>query len=239
LALSFNWTKACEISEFPRSYFKDFATYKWWYARLKMDLDLMDYLCEPETLVTEEHSFIITASEHKKLHETGVDPYEVIGLVTYSPVVGKIQEATQQLIVLAWEIHDNTAAIADDPAVPESVREVAEVLHVDASHPLIHTAQYIYDYNLEDLKDLTRNPEANKAEIEDTIFTIREYLGECEDVLAEYHDLAHELCNDPLLPDTHTAYAQATHGAFHDAEDKVFAISQLIEELEKELGLVK
>jgi formylmethanofuran dehydrogenase subunit E-like metal-binding protein len=81
LALSFNWTKAAAISEFPMSDFKDFGTYKWWWARLKMNLDLMDYLDEPETLVTEEHSFNIAASEHKKLHVAGVDPYVVLGLL--------------------------------------------------------------------------------------------------------------------------------------------------------------
>jgi|GEM_PF-1222023 len=237
LALSFNWTKACEISEFPRSYFKDFASYKWWYARLKMDLDMMDYISKPETLVTEVHSFSITASEHKQLHEKGVDPYEVLGIVKPPlPVLVDIQERTKQLIDLAWEIHDNTAAIADDPAIADDVRAVAEELHVDASHPLIHTAQYIYDYNLEDLKDLTRDPEANMAEINDTIFTIKEYLGECEDVLIEYHDLAHELCT--IVPDTHATYAEATHGAFHDADAEIFAIRQKLEDLEKELAPV-
>ncbi len=237
LVLSFNWTKASdEISKFPRAYFKDWGTYKWWWARLKMDLDLMDYLCEPETLVTTIRSVRFNnTGELMALKYADVNPYEVIGLVEHPlPVVEEIQEATQQLIDLAWEIHDNTAAIADDPALPDDVRAVAEELHVDASHPLIHTAQYIYDYNLEDLKDLTRDPAANMAEINDTIFTIREYLGECEEVLEEYHEMAHYLCT--IVPDTHTAYAEATHGAFHDAEAEIFAIRQKLDELERELG---
>jgi len=168
------------------------------------------------------------------LKYAGVNPYEVIGLMEHPlPVVEEIQEATQQLIDLAWEIHDNTAAIADNETLNDTVRAIAEELHVGASHPLIHTAQYIHDYNLEKLKDLTRDPASNMAEINDTLFTIREYLGECEDVLDDAHVLVGQL--ELIVPDTHRPYAVATHDAIHNAEAEIFAIRQLLNTLEGEL----
>ena len=82
LILAFNWTKACEISEFPRSNFKDFATYKWWWARLKMDLDMMDYIDEPETLVETIMEFDVNSpSELSNLKSAGVNPLVVLGVM--------------------------------------------------------------------------------------------------------------------------------------------------------------
>jgi formylmethanofuran dehydrogenase subunit E-like metal-binding protein len=82
LVLAFNWTKASEISEFPMSDFKDFATYKWWWARLKMDLDMMDYIDEPETVVETIMEFDVNSpSELSDLKSAGVNPLVVLGVM--------------------------------------------------------------------------------------------------------------------------------------------------------------
>jgi formylmethanofuran dehydrogenase subunit E-like metal-binding protein len=82
LVLTFDWTKACAISEYPRSYFKDFATYKWWWARLKMNLDLMDYLDDPGELVSTMHAFPVNSTgDYQKLKYAGVNPYVELGLL--------------------------------------------------------------------------------------------------------------------------------------------------------------
>lgn len=82
LVLAFNWTKACEISGFPRSYLKDFVTYKWWWTRLKMDLDMMDYIDEPETVVETIMEFDVnSSSELSNLKSAGVNPLVVLGVM--------------------------------------------------------------------------------------------------------------------------------------------------------------
>ena len=82
LVLAFDWTKAAAISEFPMSDFKDFATHKWWWARLKMNLDLMDYLDDPGELVSTMHAFPVNSTEdYQKLKYAGVNPYAELGLL--------------------------------------------------------------------------------------------------------------------------------------------------------------
>lgn len=82
VVLTFDWDRACEQSGIERSWFKDFNTYKWWYARLKMDLDLLDKLGEPEELVSTVEEFTIeSSSELTNLRIAGVNPYVNIGLM--------------------------------------------------------------------------------------------------------------------------------------------------------------
>ena len=82
LVLAFDWTKACMTSGFPRSDFKDFATYKWWWARLKMNLDMMDYVDDPGIFVSTMHAFPVNSTEeYQKLKYAGVNPYVELGLL--------------------------------------------------------------------------------------------------------------------------------------------------------------
>ncbi|NOR79117.1 MAG: hypothetical protein GQ523_12080 [Methanophagales archaeon] len=82
LVLAFDWTKAAAISEFPMSDFKDFATHKWWWSRLKMNLDMMEYLDDPGKLVSTMHSFPVNSTEeYQKLKYAGVNPYVELGLL--------------------------------------------------------------------------------------------------------------------------------------------------------------
>ncbi|RCV63981.1 Protein containing a metal-binding domain shared with formylmethanofuran dehydrogenase subunit E [Methanophagales archaeon] len=224
LVLAFNWTKASEASDIPDS-FKDYRSIR----KLKMDLEMMNYLGQPETFVTVVKEFDINSeAELMELKYAGNNPYEVLGLMEPYP----LQEEAQRLIDFTWGIHDNTEEIADNETLSKGVKTTAEKIHV-ISHTLLHTAQYINDYNLEALKDLTKDPESNAAEINDTIFTIREYLGEYKNALDDAHELTDVL--EGIVPDSHRAYAGATHDAIHNAEGSVFAILQLIEQLEEGL----
>jgi len=95
LVLAFNWTKACEISEFPYSYFRDFQTHRWWWARLKMDLDMMDYIDEPETVIETIMEFDVNnPSELSKLKSAGVNPLDELGLM------GNKWTGTQSIMVI-------------------------------------------------------------------------------------------------------------------------------------------
>lgn len=82
MVLTFDWDKASEMSEIERSWFKDFESYKWWYARLKMDIFMLDYLDKPEEFVSSVKEFSISSSsELMALRTAGTNPYVEIGLM--------------------------------------------------------------------------------------------------------------------------------------------------------------
>ncbi len=85
LVLAFNWTKAYQISAVSSSDIfgpQAFVTYKWWWGRLKMDLGMMDYLDEPETLVETIMEFDVNSqSELSNLKSAGVNPLVVLGVM--------------------------------------------------------------------------------------------------------------------------------------------------------------
>ena len=82
LVLAFDWDKASEISGFDYQDFWDFRTYKWWWTRLKMDLDMMDYLDKPETVVTTIREFSVKSpGELSKLKSAGVNPLAELGIM--------------------------------------------------------------------------------------------------------------------------------------------------------------
>ncbi|RLG19173.1 hypothetical protein DRN63_00095 [Nanoarchaeota archaeon] len=79
--LKFDWDKAAKLCDVNRSYFKDFKSYKWWWARLKMNICLMSYLDKPEEFVSTVKTFHLSADQHYKLHTAGVNPYEELGFI--------------------------------------------------------------------------------------------------------------------------------------------------------------
>ena len=82
MVLTFDWDKASEMSEIERSWFKDFESYKWWYARLKMDIFMLDYLDKPEEFVSSVKEFSIgSSSELMALRTAGTNPYVEIRLM--------------------------------------------------------------------------------------------------------------------------------------------------------------
>ena len=82
VVLAFDWAKACAISGLPRSDFRDWATYKWWWVRLKMDLDMMDYVDDPGIFVSTIHTFNVSSTkEIQQLKYAGVNPYVELGLL--------------------------------------------------------------------------------------------------------------------------------------------------------------
>ncbi len=78
--LTFDWDKACRDSGINRSDFKDFSSYKWWWTRLKMDLDLMRFLNQPERYIKEVKKFNVDAKTLQKLETAGIDPLKELGI---------------------------------------------------------------------------------------------------------------------------------------------------------------
>ena len=59
-----------------------FGTYKWWWGRLKMDLDMMDYIDEPETVIETIKEFEVNSpSELLNLKSAGVNSLVMLGLM--------------------------------------------------------------------------------------------------------------------------------------------------------------
>jgi len=50
IVLGFNWSKVCSDCNISRKDFRDFKSYKWWWARLRADLILMEH--EPEDYIS-------------------------------------------------------------------------------------------------------------------------------------------------------------------------------------------
>jgi formylmethanofuran dehydrogenase subunit E-like metal-binding protein len=77
LVLAFNWTKANEISDIPDS-LKDYGSIQ----KLKTDLEMMDYLGQPETFVSVVKEFDLNSNaELMELKYAGNNPYVVLGLL--------------------------------------------------------------------------------------------------------------------------------------------------------------
>jgi len=81
IILTFDWNKVCKEAGINRSDFKDFKSYKWWYARLKLDLWMMDYLDKPEYLISKVKEFEIDSNTLNKLKTAGVDPLIELGII--------------------------------------------------------------------------------------------------------------------------------------------------------------
>jgi len=79
--LTFDWNKACKMAGINRSDFKKFNTYHWWYARLKLDIFLMDYLDRPDVFVSKIKEFEMDSKMLNKLNTAGVNPLTELGLI--------------------------------------------------------------------------------------------------------------------------------------------------------------
>ncbi len=87
VVLTFDWGKACKDAGINRSDFKDFKSYKWWYARLKLDLWMMDYLNKPEYFISKVKEFKIDSNTLNKLKTAGVNPLIELGVIVEKPKV--------------------------------------------------------------------------------------------------------------------------------------------------------
>jgi len=83
LVLAFDWDKASNMCGIERSWFKDFKSYKWWWTRLRMDLWMMDYLDNPEMLIsTIKEVTIENSDELMKLRCAGTNPLAELGIMS-------------------------------------------------------------------------------------------------------------------------------------------------------------
>ncbi len=82
IVVGFDWDKLFEECELERAWLRDFATYKWWYVRLKMDIAEMHYLDNPEALVFTIKEFEVKSpAEIEKLKAAGVNPLVELGIM--------------------------------------------------------------------------------------------------------------------------------------------------------------
>jgi formylmethanofuran dehydrogenase subunit E-like metal-binding protein len=81
IVVGFDWDKASKMCEIERAWFKDFATYKWWWTRLKMNICLMDYLDKPKEFVFTIKEFSTTPEQVEKLKAAGVNPLVELGIM--------------------------------------------------------------------------------------------------------------------------------------------------------------
>jgi len=82
ILIGFNWYKASKECGIKRSWFRDFKTWRWWWARLKMDLWMADYMDKPEEFVATIKEFEVDdPSMVERLKSAGVNPLVELGLM--------------------------------------------------------------------------------------------------------------------------------------------------------------
>jgi len=112
LVLAFDWDKASKMCGIKRAWFKDFKSYKWWWARLKMNLWMMDYLDNPEMFIsTVKEVTIKSPSELMKLRYAGTNPLAELGIMPKAEIIPiwvyiviGILLATNILTIAVWVV---------------------------------------------------------------------------------------------------------------------------------------
>lgn len=83
IVVGFNWDKVYQGTDLPKEWLGDFATWHWWYVRLKMDIWMMGYLDNPEALVFTIKEFEVgSQAEIEKLKSAGVNPLVELGIMS-------------------------------------------------------------------------------------------------------------------------------------------------------------
>lgn len=83
IVVGFDWDKMYQGTELPKEWLGDFATWHWWYVRLKMDIWMLDYLDNPEALVFIIKEFEVDSpAEIEKLKSAGVNPLVELGIMS-------------------------------------------------------------------------------------------------------------------------------------------------------------
>lgn len=144
-------------------------------------------------------------------------------------VAAEIVEHSEELVALCTEIHDQTEQIADDESLNMELRELAEGIHV-SSHELESIADHILEHALE-LQTLVASGAGDSAAVEEQIDEINEHCEEFIAMLETKHEDIHDLAF--TVPETHEAYADATHDAAHEAEEVADHIIAHTEELQE------
>jgi formylmethanofuran dehydrogenase subunit E-like metal-binding protein len=82
IVVAFDWDKAYEGIGTNAQEFTSFDTYQWWRTRLKMDIWIMDYLDEPEVLISTIKTFTVAnTAEINKLTSAGSNPLVELGIM--------------------------------------------------------------------------------------------------------------------------------------------------------------
>jgi len=142
-------------------------------------------------------------------------------------VTAVIVEDSEELVALCEEIHDQTEPIADDDALDQDIRDLAEGIHL-FSHELEPIAKHILEH-AQELQGLVASGSGDSAAMEEAIDEINEHCDEFNALLNTKHEDIHDLVFN--APETHEEYADETHDAAHDAGDVVDHILEHTEEL--------
>ena len=81
IIVGFNWSKAIKMGGVKREDFKSFDTYKWWWARLKQNLLLIDYLDQYKMFFYTIKTFSLKPEELEKFESAGVNPLVKLGIM--------------------------------------------------------------------------------------------------------------------------------------------------------------
>jgi formylmethanofuran dehydrogenase subunit E-like metal-binding protein len=82
LVLTFSFGQVESDSGIDASYWYSFGDWKWWWARLKADIAMMDYLDTPERYVGTYMEFdIANKAELDRLKAAGANPYVELGII--------------------------------------------------------------------------------------------------------------------------------------------------------------
>jgi methyl-accepting chemotaxis protein len=154
-------------------------------------------------------------------------PEDVQGLLL------ELEVQSQDLVNVTKAVHDNTEQIADDESLDEEIRAQAEAVHL-ASHDLWYLAEDVCQH-VEELRDLCSDPQTNKAEINESLNEIVGHLDEYTSTMEGQEDSVHSILF--ATPESHKEYADATHDAFHEAEDIISDLVEGIKELATTIGV--
>lgn len=145
----------------------------------------------------------------------------------------ELEAQSHDIVNVTKAVHDDTEQIADDESLDEDIRAQAEAIHL-ASHDLWHLAEDICQH-VEELKDLCSDPQTNKSEINEYLNEIVGHLDEYTSIMEDQEDSVHSILF--AVPESHKEYADATHDAFHEAEDIVGGLVEGINELATKIGV--
>jgi hypothetical protein len=175
----------------------------------------------------------LTAEEREALgiEEKTEEPAEPAAVRGIQEVVEELVEHVNDLIEASTALRDNTGEIADDESLDDSLRAKAEEIRA-VSRELGNIAEVIREH-VDELEGLVSDPEANKAEIKETLDEVVDRLEECYAILEAKCDLVHAVL--AITPESHKEYADATHDVYHEAER---LIKQLTEHAQELAGLV-
>ncbi|MCD4821944.1 MAG: PGF-CTERM sorting domain-containing protein [Methanococcoides sp.] len=144
--------------------------------------------------------------------------------------VTAMEELANEMVELSHTIHDETEYIADDEALDQQWRDYGEEVHL-SSHTVEQAAEAILE-DIDELKPLAAEPDANEAAVKAKIGEIGERAQEIMDELMSHDEAVHAILD---LEEPYLTHASATHDTVHKAEYEAKQLQKKSEKLEDAL----